>query len=248
MSQTEPADATPEDRPGPGGPGPARTPSPPAGAGYRIGAEVVGTDGVLGHLIWLALDPLGPSLTHLAVEPVHRAGLARLVPVSLVRDAGPRVRVELDRVTFERLEEAEETWFLPYGPSVDAGFVGPASAMAWPYFGIAGSATGTGGVASPIISDKVPVGEAEVRRGDRVQASDGEIGRVQGLVVDPADQHVTHVLLQEGHLWGRKQVAIPIGSVRPRVGDAIGVARTTAEIRDLPPVELASGKGYPGTG
>ena len=34
-----------------------------------------------------------------------------------------------------------------------------------------------------------------------------------GLVIDPASHHVTHVLLQEGHLWGRKEVAIPISAV-----------------------------------
>ena len=46
-----------------------------------------------------------------------------------------------------------------------------------------------------------------------VHATDGEIGKVEGLVVEPAHGHVTHVLLQEGHLWGRKEVAIPIGAV-----------------------------------
>ena len=42
-------------------------------------------------------------------------------------------------------------------------------------------------------------------RGDPVHALDGEIGRVQGLLVDPDDHRVTHVLLEEGHLWGRKK-------------------------------------------
>ena len=40
-----------------------------------------------------------------------------------------------------------------------------------------------------------------------------KIGKVEGLVIEPTHGHVTHVLLQEGHLWGRKEVAIPIGSV-----------------------------------
>ena len=216
------------------------SPTPAEGSGYRIGAEVVGGDGPLGHLIWVTLDPLGRRLTHLAVEPAHRVGLARLVSVDLVSTAGPPIRVDLDQEGFDRLEEAEETWFVPYQAEADD-FVGPASAMAWPYFGVAGAGTGIGGTASPLVSDKVPVGEVEVRRGDRVRATDADIGRVQGLVVDPADDHVTHVLLQEGHLWGRKQVAIPIRAVRPRVGGAIEVALTAAEIRDLPPVDLGPG-------
>jgi len=36
---------------------------------------------------------------------------------------------------------------------------------------------------------------------------------VEGFVVDPADNKVTHVLLQEGHMWGRKEVAIPVSAV-----------------------------------
>jgi hypothetical protein len=38
------------------------------------------------------------------------------------------------------------------------------------------------------------------------------------LVIDPSDHRVTHVLLDEGHLWGEKRVAIPIGAVT-RVDD-----------------------------
>ena len=80
-----------------------------------------------------------------------------------------------------------------------------------------------------------------MRRGEPVQATDGLIGHVQGLVVDPADHHVTHVLLQEGHLWGTKQVAIPIGSVT-NVDDGVAVGLTKDEVRDLPPVVLADQK------
>ena len=49
-----------------------------------------------------------------------------------------------------------------------------------------------------------------MRQGDAVPATDGINGQVQGLVIDPGDHHVTHVLLDEGHLWGKKRVAIPI--------------------------------------
>ena len=72
------------------------------------------------------------------------------------------------------------------------------------------------GITSPvpaILQDVVPLGEADVDRGDPVHALDGEIGRVQGLLVDPDDHRVTHVLLQEGHLWGRKKVSIPVSAV-----------------------------------
>jgi len=90
----------------------------------------------------------------------------------------------------------------------------------------------------PIIDDRVPAGEVELRRGEHIHAADGPIGRVQGLVIDPADHHVTHILLQEGHLWGKHQIAIPIGAVTDVTADGVRLDLTKDAIRDLPPVEL----------
>jgi sporulation protein YlmC with PRC-barrel domain len=83
----------------------------------------------------------------------------------------------------------------------------------------------------------LPPGEVGIRRGEAVHASDGEIGKVEGLVVDTAQGHVTHVLLQEGHIWGRKRVAIPIGSVQ-KIDQAITVQLTKGEIEALPAVGI----------
>jgi hypothetical protein len=85
--------------------------------------------------------------------------------------------------------------------------------------------------------DSVPLGEVEVRHGEHVHATDGETGRVEGLVVDPASHGVTHVLLQEGHPWGRKEVAIPIAAVT-RVDIGISVSLSKQQIGDLPAVDI----------
>ena len=97
---------------------------------------------------------------------------------------------------------------------------------------------GTGAVPPVITIDRVPAGEVEIRRGKRVHATDGQIGRTQGLVVDPSDHRVTHVLLDQGHLWGQKRVAIPIRAVRG-VDDGVQLKLTKDEVRDLTPVDLA---------
>jgi sporulation protein YlmC with PRC-barrel domain len=100
-----------------------------------------------------------------------------------------------------------------------------------------GLGMGLGGVPQPVTYDNVPLDEVEVRRGEHVHAADGDIGRVQGLVIDPRDHHVTHVLLQEGHLWGRKEVAIPISAVTG-VDDGIRLSITKQQVQDLPPVSV----------
>jgi len=77
------------------------------------------------------------------------------------------------------------------------------------------------------------VGEEQLQPGDHVHALDGEIGQVEGFLVDPGDQ-VTHILLTEGHLWGRKEVAIPVGAVTG-VRDGIRLNMTKKQVEDLPP-------------
>jgi PRC-barrel domain len=88
-----------------------------------------------------------------------------------------------------------------------------------------------------ITEDSVPLGEVEVRSGDSVHATDGYIGQVRGFVIDPASHQVTHVLLREGHPWGRKEVAIPVGAVT-LAGDEIQLSLTKQQVQDLPPADI----------
>jgi hypothetical protein len=46
---------------------------------------------------------------------------------------------------------------------------------------------------------------------------------------------VTHVLLDEGHPWGKKEVSIPISAVAG-VDDGVRLSLTKAEVPALPPV------------
>jgi hypothetical protein len=60
-------------------------------------------------------------------------------------------------------------------------------------------------------------------------------------VIDLASDQVTHVILQEGHVWGRKHVAIPIGAAN-RVENEIRVDLTKKEVEALHPVSHRSGR------
>lgn len=87
-----------------------------------------------------------------------------------------------------------------------------------------------------MIEDVIPLGEDQVRPGDWVHAVDGEIGRVRGFLVNPGDDRVTRVLLQEGHLGGHKEVAIPVTAVT-RVDLGIRLNLTKEQVGNLPPAE-----------
>jgi sporulation protein YlmC with PRC-barrel domain len=218
-------------------------------AEFTIGSEVACSDGVCGELRRVVVDPVARVLTHLVVEPPHREGVGRLVPIELVDPTATGIQLHCTIAEFAALEDAEETRFLS-GAVGEWGYQ-QQQMLSLPYYGLGtgtGMGLGIGGMhvggagagPEPVISDRVPVGEVEVRRGDQVHATDGAIGHIQGLVIDPADHHVTHVLLEEGHLWGKKRAAIPITAVKD-VGEDEGVRLdlTREQVRDLPSVELA---------
>jgi sporulation protein YlmC with PRC-barrel domain len=210
---------------------------------FRIGSAVSCIDGSCGELRRVVVDPVARTLTHLVVEAKHRQGLGHLVPIDLVASAADVIQLRCTRSQFDTLEDAEETRFLQ-GATGQWGY-GQDQMLSWPYYGLGIGPTGVG--ADAIITDRVPAGEVEVRRGEHVKATDGPIGRVQGLIVDPADHHVTHVLLDEGHLWGKKRVAIPINAVAS-VDDGVRLALTKDQVRDLPSINLADDQGQERTG
>jgi hypothetical protein len=160
--------------------------------------------------------------------------MGKLVPTSFVEGVeGDTVRLSCTTERLNRFDDAEEVRFLP-GDMSPVGYEKGVSS--WPYFGVGPKGAGVGALGG-MTGDRVPLGEVNVRRGDQVHATDGWIGSVHGLVIDPADHHVTHVLLQEGHIFAHKEVAIPIGSTT-RVDEEIRVDLTMAQIEELPPVEL----------
>ena len=205
---------------------------------FTIGAEVSCSDGACGVVCRVIVDPVARAVTHLVVEPKHRLDLAKLVPLDLVDASGGQVRLSCTTAEFEQLDDAEETQFIPGAGGVPA--YGPDQALSWPYYGLGPGLAGVGpDIVSPgVVYDTIPLGEVEVRHGEHVHAADGGIGHVQGLVIERESHHVTHVLLQEGHLWDRKEVAIPISAVTSVDDEGIHLSLTKEQVQDLPPVDI----------
>lgn len=202
---------------------------------FSIGAHAGCSDGPCGELTRLIVDPETQAVTHLVIDPKHRGGRGRLVPIDLVDSTVGRIKLRCTMAEFGKFDPAEEEDLLPSDPG--APLYNPDMARFGGRQGLGmanlrlndGAKTGT--------HDTVPLGEVDVRRGEPVFATDGEIGKIQGLVIDPGSHHVTHVLLEEGHLWGRKEVAIPISSVT-RVDDVIRLTIDKRQVQDLPPVDV----------
>jgi sporulation protein YlmC with PRC-barrel domain len=183
---------------------------------FAMGATASCLDGPGGKVSRVIIDPATETVTHLVIEPKHRLGVGRLVPLDLVETTTGDIRLRCTVEEFGELEPAQETELVD---------------------DVTGS-LGLGGLNTPppvpvIIQDVVPLGEVDVDRGEPVHALDGEIGRVQGFLVDPDDHRVTHVLLEEGHLWGRKKVSIPVSAITG-VENGIQLSLTKKQVEDLP--------------
>jgi sporulation protein YlmC with PRC-barrel domain len=208
---------------------------------FAIGAKASCSDGSCGEVRRLVIDPATDTVTHLVIQPGHGREAGRLVPLDLVEATAGEIRLRCTRAEFDKLEHAEERdvaerlGLPPRGEIYGAGATPEAYVVVGP--GELMDAGPARVYRKVIIEDVVPVGEIQVRPGDHVHAADGEIGRVRGCLVDPADHRVTHVLLQEGHLWGHKEVAIPIGAVTG-VEDGIRLNITKHQVGNLPPVDI----------
>jgi len=219
------------------------------GTQFAIGAKVHCSDGLCGEVRRLIIDPATDTVTYLVVQPGHRREGARLVPVDLAEaSAAGDARLRCTRAEFDKLEPAEERDLvegvgsgdlLGGGNLLGGALVYNASGEGYARVG-AGRLidVGPGPVHRKVIlRDVVPRGEVQLRPGDSVHAVDGQIGRVQGFLVDPGNHRVSHVLLDEGHLWGHKEVAIPL-TVVTGVEDGIRLNITKQQVENLPPVDI----------
>jgi hypothetical protein len=202
---------------------------------FTIGARASCSDGHCGEVRRLIIDSATDTITHLVIQPGHDKEAARLVPEQLAETTDGGVRLRCTHTEFGQLDHAEK---LNLGGGPGPGFGYNIGGDAFARVGGPGSTElinmgPVPGRGKTLFEDVVPVGEDQVRPGDRVHAVDGEIGRVQGFLVNPGDDRLTHVLLQEGHLWGHKQVAIPISAVTG-VDAGIRVNLTKEQIGHLP--------------
>jgi sporulation protein YlmC with PRC-barrel domain len=203
---------------------------------FRIGADASCADGACGQVSRIIVNPVTREVTHLAVDPKHRHGPGRLVPVDLADATTGQIRLRCTLAEFQALRPAKETEAVPDLDPTGHASIAP-SQMNWFTWGHVARGSGQAGAPQEVTVDSVPSGEVDVRRDLTVCATDGEIGQVQGLVVEPGGHHVTHVLLQEGHLWGRKEVAIPIGAVTKIGTLLVHLSLTKHQVKDLPPVD-----------
>ena len=196
----------------------------------ELGGSVRCEDDLLGELADVVIDPTTKRVTHLVVQPHH--DIARLVPIELAQEAdGQEISLRCTVEEVRQLEPVHEFAYLRLGefPVDDPDWdVGVQELLAMPYYE-PGLDSVSYGADAGITYDRVPKGEVEVRRASPVTSADGHhLGHVDGFVVD--GEQITHIVLEHGHLWGRRDLTVPIGAVAKVETDAVTLSLSKDEV------------------
>jgi SAM-dependent methyltransferase len=196
-----------------------------------VKAEIQCEDGPGGQATSVILHPISRRVTHIVVREKNFPHTERLVPVDLVVDSNPhQIRLACTGDDLLAMEPFIETEFIP-GVEPFAAYSLEEYRL-WPYV-LPDQDLGT-----VLEHEHIPPGELAVRRGTRVQATDGQVGHVDEFLLDPANMHITHLVLREGHLWGQKDVAIPVSEIGRLEGDIVYLKLDKHGVGRLPGIPL----------
>jgi len=197
-----------------------------------IKAKVACTDGPGGKSTHLIVDPASGKLTYFVVKDKKLPDSPdRLVPVENVADTADDV-IRLNCTRDELANMPPFTTFhyvqkeIPdYADSYQTGGSMPAlPGDSW---------------VDTAKEKHIPAGELALARGMAVKSKESEkVGQVDGLVVDPDSGEITHLLMQKGHLWGKKDVALPVAAIDFVDADTVYLEIDKAAVKALPTVPV----------
>jgi sporulation protein YlmC with PRC-barrel domain len=177
-----------------------------------LNAQVECTDGVCGRSVDVLINPVIDQVTHLVVKEDATPNTEYIVPVDFVTETiADTIRLRCNKAELEKMDPFIKTKFiaeiLPVRNLDYGGMYAMGSLYYWPYV------TPERTVYESEESQQIPPGELAVRRGTRVEATDGFVGKVDEFVINPENGHITHLVMREGHLWGKKEVIIPLSAM-----------------------------------
>jgi len=204
----------------------------------ELGTSIRCADGATRELVDVVIDSSSSRVTHLVIRPAQHAEDARLVPISLAsraEDGESEISLNCGAADLERFDPVHKFEILRAGerPNEDPKWdVGVEDIVVAPNYAPTAFGDYGGSLDSDVtISyDRVPKGEIELRHASSVYSADGHhLGSVDAVVVDD-DDRLTHLLLERGHLWWKREVALPAESISKFESDMLTLGLTKREL------------------
>lgn len=196
-----------------------------------INTQVVCTDGPCGKSTNVVVNPVNYQVTHLVLEDKTLPDNAtRLVPVANVAGVTPeKIQLNCTRADVAKMPPFVVTNFVQVTAPGQAYQAGAAYSSEYVV-----SDTGY----DDIQEQNLPTGTVALYSGMHVEASDGKIGTLGELVLDPNNGAITNLHLRAGHLWGAKDITIPVADVDFIAGDTVYLKLDKAQVNALPAVKV----------
>jgi uncharacterized protein YrrD len=178
-----------------------------------------------GHTTYVVLNPVTDKMTHVVVQRTIWPDDERLVPIEFVVESAQ------DHITLscskEQIAEMDRFIVTEFIQSKTTRFAPDPYVLNWPF-------QYSESERIPVKHERIPVGEMAVHRGARVEATDGDAGHIDGFLVDETSEHITHLVLREGHLWGQKDVIVPVSAIDRIDEDVVHLKLDRKSIEELP--------------
>jgi sporulation protein YlmC with PRC-barrel domain len=200
-----------------------------------LNVVVLCADGPGGRSSTIILNPISMEITHVVVKDNQEE---YLVPLDLITESTPthiQLRCLVDElVTLERFVRMQ--------------FLGPeeidlqgdlrrtaveSDANYWPYNSLENGYVEMFGQV-----EQIPHHELAIHRGSHVEAANGPIGQVDEFIVNPTNNHITHLILRRGHLWGKKDITISVKEIDYIEQDSVHLKLNKDEVKALPTVAV----------
>ena len=196
-----------------------------------INVEVLCAGKECGRSTCLIVNPINERITHLVVAEKVFPYIERLVPVEKIVASTPNsIQLRCSQTDLSGMDAFEETDFIEAG-QLEASFPYNAPYEVWPYamYDV---------MPMPLEHEQIPAGEVAIHRGTSVKATDGPVGKVDEFLIDPENDVITHLVLREGHLWGKKDVTIPVSEIDKIAEEAVYLKLDKKAIEKLPTVPV----------
>jgi len=203
-----------------------------------LNARVECTDGVCGCSQFVLINPVIDNVTHLVVRGDASPYTDYLVPIEFVKETNAdTIRLRCSIAELEKMEKFFKTAVIEERvPDMRFNYSGgtyyTGSFFYLPFV------TPTVTLYDSVTEKQIPPGELVLRRSTRVEAIDGYVGKIDEFVVNRQNGHITHLVMREGHLWGKKDVIIPLSAVGDTRKDTVFLKIDKQQVESLPTFPL----------
>jgi sporulation protein YlmC with PRC-barrel domain len=203
-----------------------------------LNTQVECTDGICGRSEYVLINPVTDQVTHLVVKEDSSPNTEYIVPVDIVTETiADTIQLSCSKAELEKMDPFIKIRFIKEKVPQSYITYGGEIYTAGSYYFMPYVTPGTI-VQVPVELRQIPPGELAVQRGTRVEATDGYVGKVDEFVVNPENCHISHLVMREGHLWGQKEVIIPLSAMGDIHDDTVFLTLNKNQIESLPTFPL----------